>query len=626
MVDGVHHWRAYSLTSDPGRPDGCIAITPKLVDGGQGLALPRPRRAARRRSSASAASRAPSCCPTRCREQLLFISAGSGITPIMSMLRALDRDGALDDVVHLHSRAHAPTTSSSASELRELRRAPAPATACTSSSPASTGRIDAGRPRRAVPRLARARDVRLRPRRDARRAATSTGSARATPTRLHMERFQPDHRLGDAERGEGGTIRFTDERRRGAQRRRARRSSSPARRPAPTLPFGCRMGICHTCVGRLCSGQVRDLRTGEVSRHARRDGPHLHQRPRGRRRDRTVSRPTEDPTCATTTDDREPAGAAHARADRGARPRVRRDPRRGLRRPRRARPPLHPQHDRAAPPARASLGARRCCWPRATGRPGSPGPPALSLAKILENMEIGHNVMHGQWDWMNDPEINSSTWDWDTASTAEAWKHSHNYVHHTYTNIRGKDQDLGYEIMRIDPHQQWHPVYLAAAVLQRLLMAFFEWGVAAPRPRLRGDPQGREVQGAGQATSSRGSARKARRQIVKDYVAFPALQPARDAGFKTHAGGELHRQHRPQRLVATRSSSAATSPTRPTRSARRRSPTRRAAAGTSASCSARRTSRAARSSTSSAATSATRSSTTSSRTCRARATRRSRRR
>src|SRR3954452_24165863 len=80
------------------------------------------------------------------------------------------------------------------------------------------------------------------------------------------------------------------------------------------------------------------------------------------------------------------------------------------------------------------------------------GTATLGMAKILENMEIGHNVLHGQWDWMNDPVINSSEWDWDTASTSEAWKHSHNYVHHTFTNIRGKDKDLGYEIMRIDPH------------------------------------------------------------------------------------------------------------------------------------------------------------------------------
>ncbi len=71
------------------------------------------------------------------------------------------------------------------------------------------------------------------------------------------------------------------------------------------------------------------------------------------------------------------------------------------------------------------------------------GTAALSVAKILENMEIGHNVLHGQWDWMNDPEIHSSTWEWDSASPAEGWKHSHNFVHHTYTNVLGKDRDIG---------------------------------------------------------------------------------------------------------------------------------------------------------------------------------------
>ncbi len=124
------------------------------------------------------------------------------------------------------------------------------------------------------------------------------------------------------------------------------------------------------------------------------------------------------------------------------------------------------------------------------------GTAALGSAKILENMEIGHNVMHGQWDWMNNPEIHSSTWDWDTASTKEAWKHSHNYVHHTYTNIRGKDKDLGYEIMRIDPHQKWNPVYLLQPFYNVLLDGFVRVGGRLPRPRLRGDPQGREVQGA----------------------------------------------------------------------------------------------------------------------------------
>jgi NADPH-dependent stearoyl-CoA 9-desaturase len=106
------------------------------------------------------------------------------------------------------------------------------------------------------------------------------------------------------------------------------------------------------------------------------------------------------------------------------------------------------------------------------------GMATLSTAKILQNMEIGHNVMHGQWDWMNDPVINSNAWDWDTASTKEAWKHSHNFIHHTYTNILGKDRDLGYEIMRIDPHQKWHPVYLLQPFYNMLLMILFEWGVA----------------------------------------------------------------------------------------------------------------------------------------------------
>ena len=150
------------------------------------------------------------------------------------------------------------------------------------------------------------------------------------------------------------------------------------------------------------------------------------------------------------------------------------------------------------------------------------GTAALSLAKILENMEIGHNVMHGQWDWMNDPVINSAAWDWDSASTPEAWKHSHNYVHHTYTNIRGKDRDLGYEIMRIDPQQPWHPVYLAQPVYNLILAAFFEWGVAAHDLDFEAIRKG-EKSKAQLKQELKGMWGKARRQIVKDYVAYPAL-------------------------------------------------------------------------------------------------------
>ena len=146
----------------------------------------------------------------------------------------------------------------------------------------------------------------------------------------------------------------------------------------------------------------------------------------------------------------------------------------------------------------------------------------LSLAKILENMEIGHNVMHGQWDWMNDPQIHSSTWDWDTASTKEAWQHSHNYIHHTYTNILGKDRDLGYEIMRVDPEQPWNPVYLLQPLYNLLLMAFFEWGVALHDLDFTAARAGQKSwwQVAKDFTGILG---KARRQIVKDYIAWPLL-------------------------------------------------------------------------------------------------------
>ena len=150
------------------------------------------------------------------------------------------------------------------------------------------------------------------------------------------------------------------------------------------------------------------------------------------------------------------------------------------------------------------------------------GTAGLSVAKILENMEIGHNVMHGQWDWMNDPNIHSSTWDWDTASPAAAWKHSHNYVHHTYTNIIGKDNDVGYEIMRVDARQPWKPAYLLQPLYNVLLMAFFEYGVAVHDLDFdkikKGEKSKKQVLDELKAIGA-----KIGRQVVKDYVVFPAL-------------------------------------------------------------------------------------------------------
>jgi linoleoyl-CoA desaturase len=150
------------------------------------------------------------------------------------------------------------------------------------------------------------------------------------------------------------------------------------------------------------------------------------------------------------------------------------------------------------------------------------GTAMLATAKILENMEIGHNVLHGQWDWMRDPEIHSTTWEWDAVSPADQWKNSHNYLHHTYTNVLGKDRDIGYVLVRVSPQQPWHPVHLAQPFYNAGLAAVFEWGIALFDTELerawRGEKTWREV-----LTRFRGVVRKATRQIIKDYVAFPTL-------------------------------------------------------------------------------------------------------
>src|SRR5918992_4542566 len=106
------------------------------------------------------------------------------------------------------------------------------------------------------------------------------------------------------------------------------------------------------------------------------------------------------------------------------------------------------------------------------------GTAALSVAKILENMELGHNILHGQWDWMRDPDIHSTTWEWDLVVPAEGWKHTHNVVHHTWTNVVGKDRDLGYVVLRMSPDEPWQPRHLLQPLANLMLAPMFEWGIA----------------------------------------------------------------------------------------------------------------------------------------------------
>jgi stearoyl-CoA 9-desaturase NADPH oxidoreductase len=263
-VDGVHHWRAYSLTSEPQRADGCIAITPKLVPGGHVSPFLserlRPGEIVRI-GGVEGTFVLPDPLPAR----LLFISAGSGVTPIASMLRALRARGAFGptggcDAAHVHS-ARERAGVVFGRELAELDAA--------SSRYRLHLRITGEHPRLQPHELDaicpdwRERETFLCGPPGLIDAMSAHWSENGDRARLHLERFTAEGALGEGERGCGGAI---------SLRRSGVEAHSDGEEPillageraGASLPFGCRMGICHSCVGRLCSGSVRDLRTGRV--------------------------------------------------------------------------------------------------------------------------------------------------------------------------------------------------------------------------------------------------------------------------------------------------------------------------------------------------------------------------
>jgi NADPH-dependent stearoyl-CoA 9-desaturase len=150
------------------------------------------------------------------------------------------------------------------------------------------------------------------------------------------------------------------------------------------------------------------------------------------------------------------------------------------------------------------------------------GTAMLGLSKILDNMEIGHNVMHGQYDWTGDPALSSKNFEWDTACPADQWRHSHNYMHHTYTNIVGMDRDVGYGILRMSEDQKWRPYFLGNPVYAFLLMVLFQYGVALHELETERITSG-EIKLADKREILEGIWRKTKRQTLKDYVAFPLL-------------------------------------------------------------------------------------------------------
>jgi NADPH-dependent stearoyl-CoA 9-desaturase len=147
---------------------------------------------------------------------------------------------------------------------------------------------------------------------------------------------------------------------------------------------------------------------------------------------------------------------------------------------------------------------------------------ALGASKILENMEVGHNVMHGQYDWTGDPALDSRAYEWDFACTGDDWRHSHNFEHHTFTNVLGRDRDVGYGFLRVTDAQRWYPQHVLQPIAVGVLALMFEWGIALHDMRIDEALTGRQSL-AELGRRARPFLRKAAWQLGKDYVAFPAL-------------------------------------------------------------------------------------------------------
>jgi stearoyl-CoA 9-desaturase NADPH oxidoreductase len=256
LVDGRWRWRSYSLTSAPVKGARTVTITVKAMPEGflstHLVGGVKPGTIVR-----LAAPRGNFVLPDPAPPAVLFITAGSGVTPVMSMLRTLVRRDQITDVIHLHS---APTAAEVmfGEELDQLARDHA-GYRLQLRTTRSQGRLDLRRLDDEVPDWRDRQTWACGPEAML-NAAERAWSTAGVGQRLHLERFAVSRA---APAGAGGTVTFSKSGK-STDADAATSLMDAGEQMGVQMPFGCRMGICQSCVVGLVDGHVRDLRTGVV--------------------------------------------------------------------------------------------------------------------------------------------------------------------------------------------------------------------------------------------------------------------------------------------------------------------------------------------------------------------------
>ncbi len=259
-IDGVRQWRAYSITSVLGRADGCFTITVKAIPDGK-VSNHLVRRVRPGTIVQLDQATGEFCLPEQAPDKALFVTAGSGITPVMGILRnAADQ---LTDTVLVHS---APTADDVVfgAELRQM--AAEGRIRLIEQHTDTAGMLDARSIAELVPDLHERSTWACGPV-GMLEALEEHWASVGVADRLYTERFRPRILVT----GEGGTVSFTKN---GTtiEADGATPILDAAEEAGVLMPSGCRMGICYGCVLPLREGAVRDLRNGEITTAAPGDG------------------------------------------------------------------------------------------------------------------------------------------------------------------------------------------------------------------------------------------------------------------------------------------------------------------------------------------------------------------